>query len=305
MARPQVSSLVRGGVRQGDPLSPLLFCLAEEILSRSISKLVNDGKLSLMTGPRNTYVPSHSLYADDVFIFCRGTRQNLLSLLNLFQKYGEASGHVINLSKSSVFTGVAISLRRRSSIAELLGFAVGKLPFIYLGTPIFKGKPRVTYLQQYADRIKIKLASWKASLLSIAGRDELVKSVIYGMMLHCFLVYSWPSSLLKKVEAWIRDFVWAGDVNQKKVVTVALHKVCAPKLEGGLGLRSLMSVNRAAALKLGWKLLHSDLQWAILLRARVFKHGCQISYHISSSIWVGLKSVLHIIKDNSIWQLGN
>jgi hypothetical protein len=60
------------GVRQGDPLSPLLFCLAEDVLSRSISRLVSQGKLNLIKGTRQVYVPSHSFYADDLMIFCKG-----------------------------------------------------------------------------------------------------------------------------------------------------------------------------------------------------------------------------------------
>lgn len=61
------------GVRQGDPVSPLFFCIAEEVLSGGITKLVREGNLQLMAGARGSKVPSHVLYADDIMIFCKGT----------------------------------------------------------------------------------------------------------------------------------------------------------------------------------------------------------------------------------------
>lgn len=49
----------------------------------------------------------------------------------------------------------------------------------------------------------------------------------------------------------------------------------------------------------------SSDQWAKLLRARVFKKNGVVSYHISSSIWPGLKSLLSTVQHHSSWQIGN
>ena len=66
------------GVGQGDPLSPLLFCLAEEVLSRGLSKLVNDKKILHMVGLQGFLTPSRILYVDDIFVFCRADNKSCL-----------------------------------------------------------------------------------------------------------------------------------------------------------------------------------------------------------------------------------
>jgi hypothetical protein len=194
------------GVRQGDPLSPLLFCLAEDVLSRSISKLVSDGKLDLIKGTRNHLVPSHTFYADDLMIFCKGKLSGLNALKSLFDSYAVESGQIINNSKSTIYSG-SITPGRLNLIVQLLNFKIGTVPFNYLGVPIFKGKPKTCHLQPIADKIKMKLSAWKASLLTMAGRVQLVKAVIQSMMIYSITLYSWPISLIKEVERNIRNFV--------------------------------------------------------------------------------------------------
>jgi len=186
----------RRGVRQGDPLSPLLFCIAEDVLSRNITKLVEQGKLELIKGSRSIQVPSHSLYADDIMIFCKGRLTSIQALMQLFSSYALASGQVINPSKSTVYYG-SISTARINTVSYMIGFNKGSLTFNYLGVPIFKGKPKKSHLIPIADKIKAKLSAWKASLLSIAGRVLLVKSVIQGMLIHSISIYYWPKQLLK------------------------------------------------------------------------------------------------------------
>ncbi|GAU28861.1 hypothetical protein TSUD_21990 [Trifolium subterraneum] len=266
------------GVRQGDPLSPLLFCIAEDVLSRSISKALLDGKLSPMSLCRNVVIPTHVLYVDDIM--------------------------VINKQKSKFYPG-SISNSRLTMITNLLGFTVGSTPFNYLGCPIFVGTPKVIHFKAIADKIKVKLASWKGSLLSIIGRVQLVKSIIHGMLVYSFHIYAWPKSLLKKLDSWIRNFIWSGDVNTKKICTVAWRKICRSLDEGGLDIHSLYSINNSLMLHLCWKFFSSNDQWVVMCRSRYLKFGLPKNSFLKSSIWHGIKPHVNTVKTHTRWLLGS
>lgn len=93
------------GVRQRDLLFPLLFCFAEDVLSRAISNLVDKGILPPMASPRGLQTLTHVSYVDDIMIFCRGTKKNLWNLMDLFYTYGKVFGQIISLEKSNSFAG--------------------------------------------------------------------------------------------------------------------------------------------------------------------------------------------------------
>jgi hypothetical protein len=124
------------------------------------------------------------------------------------------------------------------------------------------------------------------------------------MTIYNITTYAWPVSILKTIEAWRRNFIWSGDINQKKLVIVAWKKVCSPFDEGGLGLRSLVCLNEAANLKLCWDFLHSDEDWVVILRSRMMRGVQVINHYIYSSIWSNIKAELLVIKENSSWKVG-
>ncbi|GAU48962.1 hypothetical protein TSUD_406700 [Trifolium subterraneum] len=231
-------------VRQGDPLSPLLFCIAEDVLSRGIAKL---GKLA-----------------------------GLKALKDLFDSYALQSGQNINTTKSTIFLG-----------------------------SITQGKPKVNWLQSIADKIRFKLLAWKACLLSMACRIQLVRAVMHSMLMYSISIYSWPVSLIKNIEKDVKNFIWSGDVGKKKLVTVAWKKICRPFSQGGLNIRSLTCLNKAINLKLCWSLFHSQSSWAKLVQARVVRDNKVIHHHIYSSLWSSIKEEVATMFENSIWLLGN
>jgi hypothetical protein len=82
------------GLRQGDPLSPLLFVIAMDPLQKLLDLATEKGHLSKLRG-RTTQLRA-SMYADDTTIFFKPTREDILAMAELLTLFGEALGQKTN-----------------------------------------------------------------------------------------------------------------------------------------------------------------------------------------------------------------
>ncbi|TYK21642.1 LINE-1 retrotransposable element ORF2 protein [Cucumis melo var. makuwa] len=102
------------GIRQGDPISPFIFVLAMDYISRLLNSVGEKIKGMKMEGNINL---THLLFADDILLFVEDDEhsiQNLKNIINLFQL---ASGLSINLNKSTI-SPINVGAARTEQIAS-------------------------------------------------------------------------------------------------------------------------------------------------------------------------------------------
>jgi len=135
--------------------------------------------------------------------------------------------------------------------------------FINVSYEIFNVSYEISFshLRPIVDKIKLKLNAWKGRLLTFMGRVQLVNVVICSMLTYFFHVYKWPSSLLFEVSKAMRNFIWSGNSDQKKICTVSWSQMCKPKEAGGLAVKDPVKLNQASILYLTWQLLTSEESW--------------------------------------------
>eukprot|EP00253_Pinus_taeda_P013020 PITA_13020 len=295
------------GIRQGDPLSPFIFILMVEGLSRLLHHAVSSKAVKGL-GLHGLNPLSHQQFVDDTMLFGHSSSQEAKAFKSLFSLFSEASSTSINASKSQLFFfNTPVSTQR--NIARILGFSIAVLPSKYLGAPLMASALKHASWRMLLDKLEARLSSWTYRSLNIASRLILIKSVLQAMPLYLFSILAAPKWVLKAIRNLQRGFLWGSNGLNRKWALVKWAEVCQSKANGGLGLRDPLQSNSTMGAKVWWNwLVKPHIPWAKLWQAK-YAPGSQwnelirISPSITGSmIWNSAKIHSAFIQAYSFWE---
>ncbi|KAK2639502.1 hypothetical protein Ddye_027297 [Dipteronia dyeriana] len=128
------------GLRQGDPLSPYIFLICLEGLSRLIFAAERKRDIA---GFRCS-----PFFADDSLLFSKALERDCLAIRRVIDCYALASRHVVNFQKS------AMCVRKK----------------------VTDGQNRKTLFTNIKDRIWDRVKGWQSKLFSLGGKEVLIKA---------------------------------------------------------------------------------------------------------------------------------
>lgn len=109
------------GLRQGDPLSPFLFFIYTEALIHLLNRSSAQRRISGIRFSESGLSLHHLLFAyDSLFIFKADSFQTD-ELKRILRVYGEATGQMVNPSKSSIAFGSKVNAIMQEQIKQSLG----------------------------------------------------------------------------------------------------------------------------------------------------------------------------------------
>ena len=258
--------IIERGVRQGDPLSALLFILAVEFLAAALKENPNIKGIEI---DNTEYLISQ--FADDTTMLLNDDEKTFQAVVDTLDDFAKCSGLKINYDKTK-----AVRIKANSNYHYLPELKIqwktrGK--FTLLGIEFDLDKIDITetnYLTKI-ESVKRTLNTWIHRNLTILGKITIIKTLALSQLVNLFTVLpNPPQDKMKELETLFFKFTW-GNKRDKIKRTVMINT----KENGGFKFPHILSFCNSQ--KISWiKRLH-DLtnisEWKVLFCSNMEKYG--------------------------------
>jgi len=299
------------GLRQGCPLSPLLFLLIIEGLSRSISLAKERGFIKGVIFSGNLSL-THLLFVDDVLLFGRLCALEWKWYYRIISEFCLATGMEINYEKSCFYSkGEALD----PDIQTLFPVPYYHLDegMTYLG---YRLKPNCYKTRDWLwliERIEHRIGVWCYRSLSLGGRLILIKSVIESMPVYWMTLHKIPKAILNHIRKLVVSFLWSGNHAEEKIHLVKWSIIARPKAMGGWGLKDLDTFGKALRMKSMWRFLNYQSLWSQICCIKYLRGADKLTWFIkghrswgsASPVWNALLQTRQWIRPGLTWLIGS
>ena len=181
---------VSRGVRQGCPLSPILFILAAELLAQKIRQSSKSKGIKL---PSNVEVKL-SQFADDTTLICKDI-ESLKENIMIINKFAEIWGLKLNKAKTEA---IWIGSQRKNK-TRLLAIDITNEPTKTLGiyTSYNRNKNNDQNFFIKIQKMETKLNVWLSRDLTLMGRTLLVKALGISKIVYSASMLCVPEEVIK------------------------------------------------------------------------------------------------------------
>ncbi|KAL9679385.1 hypothetical protein QQ045_017244 [Rhodiola kirilowii] len=164
-----------------------------EVLARRLNNLSLDKKFGFHLKCKKITL-THLMFADGVLIMAKANMNSILAIKKALDDFYLWSWLEVRYAKSNIYCG-GVSRFVAVLLAEGSGFALGQLPFKYLGIPLNSHCLRKHSFDHIIDEMTGKISSWTARRLPYAGRLVLIKHVLSSICAYWMRILILPQVL--------------------------------------------------------------------------------------------------------------